>query len=210
MQKLTSSIATRNIQIDTTTTEIQVFQGRGTTNASYTTNNCGLTINTWWFIAATYDEADGTQSIHIYCAPLGTVVTERTYSVSTVGSGASFGESNNDLYVGNRTAATAAFQGRICQMGHWNIKGTEAQIQVQQAIPQPMMGSTMAKIFVHYAPFGTADAIDWSGNGYNGTITGATASTHCPVPLGPGTPAVLSLAALLQRAWHQLWPRYGD
>ena len=82
-----------------------------------------------------------------------------------------------------------------------------AEIQRQQFRPHPL-ASTLVFCMLGYA--GTGTQPDWSGNGNNGTVTGATVADH--VPLGAfgfqGWPGAFTAAAVVATP-YQPWMQRG-
>ena len=54
-----------------------------------------------------------------------------------------------------------------------------AQMQALQFNLHP---TTNTLLLSHYGYNGTGTQPDWSGNGHNGTVTGATVADHVPMP----------------------------
>lgn len=106
-------------------------------------------------------------------------VTEATYASRTVGSGATQ-TTVTALVVGNRSASpfNVAWQGTISTLIWHNARLTQAELNVWAERPQPLAGTT--RLFMELGWAGTGTQGDLSGNGNNGTVTGATAANHAP------------------------------
>jgi len=88
-----------------------------------------------------------------------------------------------NLIIGNDPAGNLNFDGLIAQVILWNKQLSLAEIQAQQFSTKPVIYPQNVVLFSHYGFNGTDTQPDWSGNGNNGTVTGATVADH--VPLGP-------------------------
>ena len=135
----------------------------------------------WLFLAFAFDRtgADGDQKLLM--GDLTTAATEpSTYSTQTVGSGNFVADASNSLIVGNQAAGNRGVEDSIASLHLCNVLLTNAQIRAQQFRFRKLLSSV---ILCEYGWNGTNLQPDWSGNGNNGTVTGATVSDH--VPLGP-------------------------
>lgn len=173
-----------------------------TTNADSRTTS-GLVINTWQFIATTFD---GVAAPKIYVGSLTAALAELSYNVSNAASGSRVTESGAQIVVGNiespATSFSAGFPGHIAVM-NWipGVVLTEGQLKSHQFMPR-VHPST--KIFSQYGFNGTSTQPDWSGNGNAGTVAGATQSAHVPLasPFGFAVPSPYIVpAASFNPAW---------
>lgn len=139
-----------------------------------------VTDTTWQFVAGTFDSTLTDNDQHLYRGTLTSAVTEAaTYSARTVGSGALGDNSATNQSIGNRAPAGAyPFLGVIAWVGIWNRQLSLGELQAQQFRPHVTSGCVL---FMHLGYAGTGTQPDWSGNGNNGTVTGATVSAHVPL-----------------------------
>lgn len=154
----------------------------------YRTNNANLTVNNWWFVGFTYTDS-GTGRVKIYSGSATSPATALTFSLATDGTGSYLSDAAQNLTIGNGDSAggggTTPWQGQIGWVGVWNRVLTLAEIQDQQFNPHITSGNVL---FVHEGFNGTGTQYDLSGNGNNGTVTGATGSTNGPPIFLPGGP----------------------
>ena len=131
----------------------------------------------WNFIAFTWDLA-GTPAA--YWGNLSTLVTDKSFGTNN-GSGAKEDDSGDDFLVGNGASISTAAPYDFAWVGVWNRQLTLGEIVRQHFLrPHKTNGNVL---FTHYGFNGVGTQADWSGNGNNGTVTGATVAAH--VPLGP-------------------------
>lgn len=155
-----------------------------------------VAANTWTFVAFTANP--GTR---VYKGTLTAAVAEVTsFAVpgSEDGSGAYASDAASDLWVGNwEPAPTIAFEGRIERVGLIARVLTQAELEaIRLAVIKDCNVANTALL----TDYRNGSAIDYSGNGNNGTITGATNSD------GPWTSALAALQAP-QRHLNQLLGR---
>jgi hypothetical protein len=127
---------------DNASGNMNLRRDRATTQLNYTTNNNGLTANSWRCVAATFDT--GANDGHIYSGDLSSTMVEHTYGTSTGGSGAITGgasDSANTMFVGNNSGTASAFQGRIAMVGVWARVLTLAELREWQFDPTPLGSS---------------------------------------------------------------------
>jgi hypothetical protein len=154
---------------------------RATTDTDYIASSLALTDNTWHCIAATFNSAASAgEVVNLYCGTLTAEMAETTYSTATDGSGAVGDDSGLAMKLGNDGAAasTSAFKGRIAIAAIFNRVLTLGELQSWQFHPRVMSGCVG---FWQLGYNGTSTQPDWSGNGNNGTVTGATLSDHVPL-----------------------------
>jgi len=156
--------------------DFEFFIDRATTDAILGTN-ISFSNNKNYFFAFTYDESDGPRVFYRDLDTANSTVTEATYASRTVGTGATQ-TVVDDVIIGNRHAASfnAAWQGTISTFVWHNARLTQAELNVWAERPQPLAGTT--KLFLELGWAGTGTQPDLSGNGNNGTVTGATVSNH--------------------------------
>lgn len=151
---------------------------RATTDASAATTGVDRPLNAWKFIGAAYGA--GGAGPRIYHGNLTTVAVEASYSAQTDGSGAVSNGSGLAFIGGNNNPFTAAFIGRIGLVMVWDRALTLGEIKAQQFNPHKTSGCIL---FTQYGFNGTSTQADWSGGANNGTVTGATQSSHVPLGL---------------------------
>lgn len=150
---------------------------RATTTASAQTLTVPA-LNAWEFWAGTYDETDGPR---LFRGTAASQIAEVAYSSRTVGSGSTSADNGDNLYINNRGASNSLALPLNIQTFAWFTRRMSlAELAVQQFAPMPDWGCSF---FSHLGLFG-ASALDWSGNGNTGQITGATMGP----PLGMRTP----------------------
>lgn len=163
-----------------------------------------IALNTWTFVAGTYDPATSPQ-MRLYIGTLSTPVAEvGSYFRQQDGVGSYLSDAAHNLYVGNlQRATTLPFLGRIQRGGLAAQVYTREQLQVAQygTISQAVaLGSP--RLAWNYDATGTQR--DESGNGNSGTITGATladgpglwvAAPALALPFAPPAGAVLAATA---------------
>lgn len=154
--------------------------GRATTALEANSSNNPLTQNGWNFIAVTWDVngVDGDQKA--YHGNLTTTAAEVTYGTQTVGSGTQGDDSAVDIAVGNVGAGigVTACAGRIFVAGIWDRILTTEEIIAQQHFPHKTSGCIL---LTYPGSNGTDTTPDLSGDGNNGTVTGATVSDNPPI-----------------------------
>jgi hypothetical protein len=139
-------------------------------------------LNTWTFVAATFD-ADATPETLLYIGDLSTTVAEVSgYSKTQDGTEAASTDATYECWTGNLPRTTAhPFSGRIARLG---VVGATMSLGDLQRIQYASVGQcNIANTLLLTDYHGTGTQADFSGNGNNGTVTGATATSH--VPLGP-------------------------
>lgn len=161
-----------------------VFRSTTSTNWSDTVSNSSnvAAADTWTFVGATFD-ADATPETLLYIGDPSTPVAEVSgYSKQQDGTGAADADASYECWIGNLARTTAhPFAGRIARVGIVNRTLSLGELQTLQyaSVGQCNIANTLLLTDYH----GTGTQPDYSGNGNNGTVTGATAVDH--VPLGP-------------------------
>jgi hypothetical protein len=149
---------------------------RATTATTYTTNDAPLSSNTWHFWSATFDSSV-TPVAHIYVAQFGNALVERTYGTSTDGTGGLSADTGANFLLG----VNGNFSG---QAGRHAFIGYVADVlnlgQLKSLMAHPRVVASN-KLFCSVGFNGTGTQADWSGNGNNGTVTGATVGAHVPI-----------------------------
>ena len=115
----------------------------------------------------------------LYMGSLTAAIAELAYLTQTTGTGNLVSEASYDYRLGNIPFFTTMLPGRVALLGVWNTALTVQQMRAQQFSTKPLN----SPLFWCYLGMGAANAIDLTGNGNNGAVTGATVANH--VPLGP-------------------------
>ena len=172
--KSTSPGTGKMLAVNGTGGNVQVLVNRAT-DLSYTTSDTPMSLNTWGFIAATFNSANAAgEIVNIYGGTETVIAVERALATTTNGTAPNDDESTTNLTVGNFDGGTSTFQGQIAWVGVWNIEMTLAQIQAQQYFPHVTSGCVF---FARYNNSTVGTQYDFSGFQNNGTVTGATVAT---------------------------------
>lgn len=167
-------------QVSDGSAEVTFSVDRATTSSSFTTNSTLLVINQWLFLCFTYDINGSAGNVgHIYKGTLSSPVAEATYSTSTDGSGALKGDDsalNMKLY--NAASDQRGIDGKGGWFGLWNRALSLSELKSIQFHPRVTSGCVG---FYRLGDNGTGTQRDFSGNGNNGTVTGATQSDNPPL-----------------------------
>lgn len=149
--------------------------------ARVTTPNFPLyVINTWVYVAATYDVAGIDTDQKLFFGNLTNQVAEvSTYTSQQVGSGLVTDTSGSNLTVGNGLSNTVPFLGNYALVACWNRRLSLNELIQQQFRPYPSSGCIL---FSHLG-FGVGTGTQWdlSGSGNVGTVTGASVADHVPI-----------------------------
>jgi hypothetical protein len=139
-----------------------------------------IPLNTWVFIAATYDQTLGTP-MDLYSGSLGAAPTETGYGTTQNGSGAFASDAAVNLRVGGNGVASP-FRGRIARGGVIARRLTLAQIQQLWSDSRKLAGfnvsSNVANTVILFDYKDTSNVTDLSGSGNNGAVTAATNADH--------------------------------
>ena len=138
-----------------------------------------LLVDEWSFVGVSFDTAgvDGDQ--HLYHGTLTKLVAETGYAAQQVGTGAIQDLTGNTFYGGwQGQIADGYWDGKVAWIAAWTRQLSLGEIKAQQFRPHVTSGCLL---FSHY--HGTGTQPDLSGNGNNGTVTGALVTNH--VPLAP-------------------------
>ncbi len=143
-----------------------------------------VALNTWSFVAFTYDDA-ATPRVKLYLGTLTSPPVETGYAKSDAGSGALTSDAPAALRVGGlEISAGAVLKGRIQRGGIITRVLTLAQVQeLWQAShrlgsPAPECNVANTQLLFDYQTTGTLT--DLSGNGNNGTLTNAVQADSAP------------------------------
>lgn len=150
----------------------------GSTLREATSVTSTISASAWQFVVFKHDSGD-TPMCRMYHGDLTTVVTEVSYSSNDNNSGTPRAADGN-LIIGADPGNGIPFEGDIACVMVWPTTAlTLAQIRQIQFLFYPQFSG--CELFSHYGWNGTSGCVDWSGNGNNGTITGATVSDHVPI-----------------------------
>lgn len=169
------SSSVRKMFAVSTTNRLQFIADRATTGASLESSDNALTLNSWQYVCATYDETDGPRTF--------VNGIETSYTSRTVGSGASSSEAADSGYIGNRGAADRTFGGAIDQVVLYNYVRSRPQMMWDYNRGGPVAWWKMDEC--------TGSTLnDASGRGTSGTITiGATGTYTTTGTCSSGTAA---------------------
>jgi len=149
-----------------------------TTDAVAISANNAVTVDTWVFVAATYDTAD--KIPHIYTAALGANIAEVSYAsgypITGVGSEGTL-DASSELLIGARnTGGAGEWNGSIDDVRFYSgVKLSLAQLQAVM-LKYPMNSSLIGRW-----PLGIASPDpDFSGNGNVGTLIGSPTVVNAP------------------------------
>lgn len=179
--------------------DLQTFITRATTSTNYITNTTPLSATgTSACIAAQWDTgAAAGELVNIHKGLVGATMAEATYGTATDGSGAQTGDAAATFVIGNRrNGGTAAFQGDIYLLAWYNGVLSAADIEKWRLRPvNIVLGSSCLGAWILGNNGSTGSQADLTGNGNNGTVTGATAAStalalalhgHLCNPIAPG------------------------
>lgn len=166
-----------------TTSRPRLNVGRVITNAA-ALSSLNVSTNTWYYLAATFDEADGPR---IFGAAQGlssnVAVAELAYTTRTVGVGATTNPAaGTALIVGNFPTLDNAISADIARIAIFGRRMSLAEIRRNQwrIIPD-------ADLRMWHEYYNTSSVVDLSGGLNTGTPTGLTVAPHAPTPfVSPG------------------------
>ena len=161
---------------------------RATTNLNALSATGQLSASVWQCVATRFDTAGANGDQQLYVGDVNTALTEvSSYSTQLVGSGATGDDSGVNAYISNNSNNNRSINGSISFVSIWNTYPSLGDLQRQQFNTSRMASPSMA-LFMHLGVHGSGGVgtqIDWSGNGNNGTITGATKTDHAPIQIFP-------------------------
>lgn len=144
------------------------------------TNAAAFGTNKWVFMAFRWNASGVAGDEEAYIGDLSTLAVEpSSYFTQQVGSGNVGG--TGTYVLGNHSSATTRyFRGRIAHYSKFDRYLNIDEIHHIQFSRKPIDN---CKHFIEPGFNGTGTQPDWSGNGFSGTVTGATVTDH--VPLAP-------------------------
>lgn len=163
----------RLLQVLNTSGAIEGELDRATGDIQIDTNNSSLTTGAWQFYAFVADINGVNTAQHIYGGSQTAVLSEFGYAVRSAGSGAAVTDNTQNGIIGNNSGNASAFQGYIAYAAVYNIALTSAQIENQRHHPHRTMNDGCVEM-TWLGLSGTGNQLDLSGNGNDGTVTGAT------------------------------------
>lgn len=159
--------------------EARVTIPYSTTLLDYFTDDSPIVVDAWNFLFFTVDASlsDGNRA-NIYVGSLTAAATEASLAAGITEPAGTIRAPTGDLRFGLDTNGSFAFEGDIAVVWAWpNTMLTLKQVVMHQWNTVPKIAG--CEVFSHYQG---GQATDWSGNGYNGVITGATQASHVPLP----------------------------
>lgn len=177
----------RGIQVDGTGLLAFIRRGSPAFTGTEVAATGLLSINTWQMVGTVMDATSSTATDQkLFYGSLTSMIAEvPSYSSQDAGSGATSQGSINTLIGNNGDGSfVSGFPGKIAWVATWNRILTLGEIQAQQFTPHVTAG---CQLFIHCGFNGTGTQPDWSGNGRNGTVTGATTDSHIPLRIFPST-----------------------
>src|SRR3990167_4624714 len=128
------------------------------------------TLNTWQHVC-------GVRSAGSY----GRIFLNGTLETETVGGTAANINNTGNLVIGATSTPTLFFTGRLAECAYWNVALSDDEVAAlgRGAIPLTIRHDALVGYWLPY--WDVASTIDWTKNGYNGTLTGTTVSDGPPV-----------------------------
>jgi hypothetical protein len=167
------------------TTEFRLFSNNDTLangNCNYETTDAGLVVNTWYCLAVQINNAGGAgDRMRLFVGDLVSPMRRCTATAVVEKSNAFTSLATAPLGLGNKTkgSPTSAISGRMGATAYLGSSLlTLGEIQSWQFAPRMMAGCVG---FWRLGDNGTGTQPDLSGNGNNGTVTGATQSDNPPL-----------------------------
>ncbi len=145
---------------------------------SYRSNTGFVVVDVWNYLVWVIDTAQADdEKAQLYRGDLNTAATEVTYALTDEPS--ALRATNDDLLIGGDGDGDGfGFEGEIAMVSVWpGTALTLEQVVAHQWATVPKVAG--CEVFSHY---NAGDATDRSGQGNNGTITGATQADHVPLP----------------------------
>lgn len=142
-----------------------------------------VVLNTWTFVAATWDINGGAgQLIQLYLGSLTAKATETSYATETDGTGVYTSDAGADLRVGNLHRADIPFLGRVDRGGI--IRRALIEPEIQQLQSASIREANVQGTELLFKFRGSDLQYDYSGRGHVGTSTGSPViATSLPLPL---------------------------
>lgn len=157
------------------TNRVRAFADYDGTDASAVSADNTISTNSWQFFAVSFN----TNAPKIYKGSLTSPASEISYASQAAPTGNRVSDSFGNVYVGGDDTSTDAFQGSIYSL-NWVVGVTLTLGQIQEQQFAPAM-DPHSKLLAFLGDNGTGTQPDFSGNGHNGTVTGATQSDNPPL-----------------------------
>jgi hypothetical protein len=158
---------------------LQFGMYRATTPMLVEPTGTPVTQDAWTCIATTFDSAGADGDQHIYIGDLDDPLTEPgAYTVRQAGSGTPTSDAEDAFHIGNEMQVSPlrfSFPGRIALLAYWNRVLTLQELREQQYRPHPTSGCVLFASMTT-----TPTVVDESGNGNDGTVSGATLTDGIP------------------------------
>lgn len=182
--------------------------GIGGTNALGARSVDGtLVANAWQFVAVTWEQGAGDSAQQLWKGDRNTPVAEVSYVLQSDGSGL-HDSTSIDLLIGiNTTSPNGELDGKVALVAGWDgVRLSLEELIIAQFKPWliPTIQGANLEFFLQlgiHGANGVGTQKDWSGQGYDGTVTSATKSDHVPLAIFPYrivVPAFPSVAGALQ------------
>lgn len=167
----------QQLDFNDSTRKLFVAQPYSSTNAVAVTNEA-LAAAGWSACFCTFRASDA--KMRAFIGTLSVPMAEATYSSQVAGVGTRTTGATT-FNVGNRTAASSTFDGRIFRPFFWGRELSLAEMEAFRLGRQPVQDGSLRVFLPLDSPTGS-QAEDLSGNGANGTVTGAVAADNPPIP----------------------------
>ena len=156
------------------------FRQRATTPLNVQSiQTANLAVNKWSFLASSINLNGVDTDQYLYIGYLNTIVSEvGAYALRGVGSGTPVTNAAQNFILGNNNAFTEPTDGAVGIAMIFNKQLSLGELRTLQFRPIPISGC-----LGFWVLHGTGTQPDLSGNGNNGTVTGATITDH--IPIGP-------------------------
>lgn len=166
------------IRLEGTGGRLNATAARSVTGADFITTS-SMTLNTWNLIVWQWDSSAsvGGKTMHIYTATGTVAVAEMPYIGGGTNGSGTHDDASSDLTVGNNVAATQSFQGQIGPFAYMPKLLTVAEMEEWRRTTVLL---SSGGVQVHQGFNGVSTQYDETGNGNNGTVTGAVASLNGP------------------------------
>ncbi len=156
--------------------DVEFGVNRATTAASCASTGNIIPLDTFKFLAVTYDESDGPRIFH---ATLPGAIVETSYDYRNVGSGATNADNGASFRVGDSSVGGQPADVNASRFLWFDRRMTLAELR---RIYLKAVNDSDALLWWELGYNGTGTQADYSGNGRTGTVSGATVTDHAPLP----------------------------
>lgn len=146
----------------------------GTTSLTVKASNSIISPGVWAYIAVTWDGSTTATNVKIYVNALETTYATLTNGVAIADNATSL------IRIGNRNNTARTFDGSISHVQIFNRVLSREEIRRLMFLP----GSIRDGLVIYCPLYGGDPEPDLSGNGYNGTVTGALVGSDPPIGRG--------------------------